>query len=125
MKITLIRHGMTLGNLEKRYIGRTDETLCPEGIAKLEEMKIEKSEILISSPMKRCIETAEILFPRQSFEICDNMRESDFGDFERKTSEELSSDKRYQESTAMAKWSFRTANCLQISVTDAVLHSNR
>ena len=97
MKITLIRHGMTLGNLEKRYIGRTDETLCPEGIAKLEDKKIEKSEILISSPMKRCIETAEILFPRQSFEICDNMRESDFGDFERKTSEELSSDKRYQE----------------------------
>ena len=28
MKIVLIRHGATKGNLEKRYIGRTDEDLC-------------------------------------------------------------------------------------------------
>ncbi|MBP1567239.1 MAG: histidine phosphatase family protein [Oscillospiraceae bacterium] len=97
MKITLIRHGMTAGNLEKRYIGRTDQRLCPEGTAKLENMNIAKSEILVTSPMKRCIETAEILFPRQSFEACEEMRECDFGDFEGKTSEELSSDRRYQD----------------------------
>ena len=30
MKIVLIRHGATKGNLEKRYIGRTDEDLCGE-----------------------------------------------------------------------------------------------
>ena len=35
MKIVLIRHGATKGNLEKRYIGRTDEDLCGEGIKKL------------------------------------------------------------------------------------------
>ena len=33
----LIRHSMTKGNLEKRYVGsRTDEPLCREGIALLE-----------------------------------------------------------------------------------------
>lgn len=37
MKIVLIRHGATKGNLEKRYIGRTDEDLCGEGIKKLKE----------------------------------------------------------------------------------------
>ena len=29
--LVLIRHGKTAGNLQKRYIGRTDEPLCPEG----------------------------------------------------------------------------------------------
>ena len=38
MSWILIRHGMTKGNLEKRYVGcRTDETLCPEGIAPLRQ----------------------------------------------------------------------------------------
>ena len=30
-KLILIRHGMTAGNREKRYIGMTDEKLCPIG----------------------------------------------------------------------------------------------
>ena len=38
MKCVLIRHGKTAGNLAGRYIGcRTDEPLCPEGIAQLRE----------------------------------------------------------------------------------------
>ena len=28
MEIVLIRHGATAGNIEKRYIGTTDEPLC-------------------------------------------------------------------------------------------------
>ena len=35
MKVILIRHGATLGNQEKRYIGITDEALCDAGIEKL------------------------------------------------------------------------------------------
>ena len=30
MNIYLLRHGMTQGNLERRYIGRTDEPLCEQ-----------------------------------------------------------------------------------------------
>lgn len=37
MKIIFIRHGQTKGNEEKRYIGRTDESLSQKGI---EEIKI-------------------------------------------------------------------------------------
>ena len=38
MSWILIRHGMTKGNLEKRYVGcRTDEPLCPGGIASLRQ----------------------------------------------------------------------------------------
>ena len=34
MQIVFIRHSMTAGNLERRYIGcRTDEPLCEAGIS--------------------------------------------------------------------------------------------
>ena len=36
VRVILIRHGKTRGNLEGRYVGRTDEPLCPEGVAALE-----------------------------------------------------------------------------------------
>ena len=35
MKVILIRHGKTPGNLLKQYIGRTDQSLAEEGIAEL------------------------------------------------------------------------------------------
>ena len=34
MQILFFRHSMTAGNFERRYLGcKTDEPLCPEGIA--------------------------------------------------------------------------------------------
>ena len=69
MKLLLIRHGATPGNLEKRYVGRTDESLTQESLETLgkEAKKIRelagKPAAIITSPMKRCLETAEILFP--------------------------------------------------------------
>ena len=39
-KLHLIRHGLTQGNLDGRYIGSgTDLPLCAEGRAQLEELK--------------------------------------------------------------------------------------
>ena len=40
MKIYLIRHGETMGNREKRYIGRTDESLTKEAEQELEAKKM-------------------------------------------------------------------------------------
>ena len=37
--IHLIRHALTQGNIEGRYIGQTDEELCQEGLNQLEVMK--------------------------------------------------------------------------------------
>ena len=37
MEIVLIRHGATAGNIEKRYIGITDENLCDTGIVRIQE----------------------------------------------------------------------------------------
>ena len=38
MEILLLRHGKTSGNYEHRYVGRTDEPLCPEGIENLKAL---------------------------------------------------------------------------------------
>ena len=38
-RILLIRHGMTQGNKEHRYVGTTDEGLLPESVEQLREMR--------------------------------------------------------------------------------------
>ena len=96
MKINLIRHGMTAGNLEKRYIGTIDEPLCPEGISALIGRTYPACGVLICSPMKRCIQTAEILFPSAEPLIYNELCECDFGDFEGKNYKELSDVPAYQ-----------------------------
>ncbi|BCJ96390.1 alpha-ribazole phosphatase [Anaerocolumna cellulosilytica] len=93
MKVVLIRHGLTKGNLERRYIGSTDESLCEEGVNSLQSLVAqhiypEVKQVFIS-PMKRCIETAGIIYPNQHPIIEEDFRECDFGLFEYKTYEQL------------------------------------
>jgi alpha-ribazole phosphatase len=96
--ITFIRHGATAGNLEKRYIGTTDEPLCEEGRRKLSDKKQEgvypRAGRVITSPMKRCLETAELLYPDVIPEVYPEFRETDFGLFEGKSYEELMEDEK-------------------------------
>ena len=96
IKIWLIRHGMTAGNLKGRYIGRTDEHLCQEGKKALSELSYPVPDGLFISPMIRCRETAEILFPGKKFRIMDQLSETDFGDFENKNYRELAGNPDYQ-----------------------------
>lgn len=98
MKIDFIRHGATAGNLQKRYIGITDEPLCEQGIAELKKLQpvLTQRSLLIASPMLRCIQTAELLYPKQAVQICENFRECNFGDFENKNYLELSGNSDYQ-----------------------------
>lgn len=37
MKLFMIRHGATAGNLEKRYVGRTDEGLTEQAVLDLKK----------------------------------------------------------------------------------------
>ncbi|MDO4864134.1 MAG: phosphoglycerate mutase family protein [Ruminococcus sp.] len=96
MKILFLRHGSTKGNLEKRYIGTTDEPLCSEGFSQLKKLCIPRCEVLVCSPMKRCIQTVSLLFPEQEAVICNALRECDFGEFEGKNYAELSENAYYQ-----------------------------
>lgn len=106
MKILLIRHGETAGNRERRYVGRTDEPLSEDGREKLLKQAVFWQTFLcvravITSPMARCTETADILFPAEKFPdaeriVVSGLRECDFGDFEYKNYAELNGDPAYQ-----------------------------
>lgn len=97
-KLIFIRHGATAGNLEKRYIGRTDEVLCDLGISQIQKLKEQNFQIdkLYVSPMLRTKQTADILFPRIPQTEVPDFRETDFGIFEGKTYAELSDCSEYQ-----------------------------
>ena len=99
VKITWIRHGMTRANEEHRYLGKTDEPLSETGIRLLQEKKKEyfssTPEFLYTSPMKRCVQTAELLFERNPI-LIPEWKEMDFGQFEGKNYKELKDNPCYQ-----------------------------
>ncbi len=101
MQISLIRHAKTQGNLERRYIGRTDEPLCLSGREELErwisERRYLKCEVLFTSPMQRCLETAALIYPDIKPRVWEGLHECDFGFFEGKTYEELKDSSCYQQ----------------------------
>lgn len=101
IELTFIRHGATQANEEHRYIGRTDEPLSQAGIRSLLEYQKKgvypDAGLVFSSPMKRCRETAGILYPQKTPVIIPEWEEMDFGAFEGKNPEELKEDRRYQE----------------------------
>lgn len=88
-KIWLIRHGKTKGNLERRYVGRTDEELLPSTAEQLKGYDVPLAEKVYVSPMKRCRQTAEILFSQAVQIEIPAYRECDFGDYEYCNYEEL------------------------------------
>ena len=100
IKLILIRHGETAANIEHRYLGRTDETLSIEGKEKLleyeKQQKYPKADMVFTSPMKRCKETAQLLYATVTTREIPEWTEMDFGDFEGKNYTELQQDKRYQ-----------------------------
>ena len=102
VELFLIRHGKTYGNTLGRYIGTTDEELCAEGREALVRTDMgrtvltEPLDAVYVSPMKRCIQTAGLLFPDCRPIFCPELRECDFGEFENKNYRELSENAAYQ-----------------------------
>lgn len=94
--IILIRHGRVPGNIEKRYIGSTNQSLTEEGKKELAGNKYPEAELLFTSPLNRCIETGEIIYPDLTANIIDEFHEMDFGSFEGKNHQELDGNPEYQ-----------------------------
>ncbi|MDE5764763.1 MAG: histidine phosphatase family protein [Ruminococcus sp.] len=92
-RISLVRHGMTEANEKGMYIGKTDLPLSDKGaaelVAKTDEFDYPKVHKVYTSPLKRCTETADILFPDTEIMTVDGLRELDFGTFDGKTVDEL------------------------------------
>lgn len=91
--IHFIRNALTDANLEGRYIGHTDVDLGEEGRAQLGQMKDEliypPVDAVFTSPLKRCTETAKIIYPDNKPISIEGLIEYNFGEFENKTAEEL------------------------------------
>lgn len=106
-QIYLIRHGETAENTAGAYIGSTDVPLSQAGINKLKTydktMVYPGTPLLFSSPMLRCIQTCNILYPTLKPEIINDLRECSFGDWENKTANELSGDSLFAQWLANSK----------------------
>lgn len=98
MELILLRHSMTEGNKENRFIGVTDEPLAPEGedLARRTAPTLPEVEHVYRSPLLRCGQTAALLWPGVGETVIEELRETDFGPFEGKNHEELKDDPLYR-----------------------------
>lgn len=101
MKLILIRHGKTEANEKHLYCGKTDLPLSKAG---REELKVCKTILrypdptgmkILTSGMKRCEETLEILWGKVPHSADARFREMDLGKFEMHSYEELKEDPEY------------------------------
>lgn len=88
MQILLTRHGQTEWNVLKKVQGKVDIELNATGIKQAEEtaLKLKNTaiDIIISSPLKRARQTAEIINKETNLPIIidERISERDFGEFE-------------------------------------------
>ena len=101
--IHLIRHGVTEGNLRGQYIGSTDVPLAEEGKKRLLDLRAKggypTAKAYFSSPLLRCRQTLELLYPGVQPIVLDGLRECNFGEWEGKTAEQLA-----KEDPHFAEW---------------------
>lgn len=94
--IHIIRHGAIDETLLGKYIGTTDVPLSDKGRLDLKKLDYEYrypgTQVVFTSPLKRCTETCKILYPELNPLSITALSECNFGEWEGKTAEELKSD---------------------------------
>ncbi|MGN0825439.1 MAG: histidine phosphatase family protein, partial [Christensenellales bacterium] len=99
MKLTLIRHGMTRGNMLHIYYGSTDLSILPESYAELEARAktgfYPTAECYYTSGMLRAEQSFRAIYGDTPHSVLYGMREADFGDFEMRNYAELKDDPAY------------------------------
>ena len=95
MNIFLIRHGSTKLDIEQKMQGRIDLSLSDQGIKEAHKLskalENEKFVKIYSSPLKRCIETANILnnYHKKEIKIIPELIEHSKGDWDGMKKEEI------------------------------------
>ncbi len=100
-RLSIFRHGLTKANLEGIYAGAgTDWPLCEQGVYQLQKLKEEyeypQVQAVFTSPLLRCTQTAEILFPGVKQFVIQDLREVHFGEFEGRKATDLTGDAAYR-----------------------------
>ena len=98
--LTLVRHGETLANRERRYISDSDVSLSREGIDNLRARcaagYYPAVDRIVASPMLRCLETATVIFQRDPDLVLPELKERAFGPWEGLRHVDLQEDESYQ-----------------------------
>lgn len=89
MKITVVRHGQTTGNLSKIVESRIGGKLTEKGVEQAnqtgERLKHETFDVIYSSDMQRCVDTTHIIMkylPDVQLILRDDIRELSKGSFD-------------------------------------------
>lgn len=77
-KLHLIRHGQTEGNQKGLFVGRTDMPVSEEGFDELSRLRdtyeYPRVGAVYTSPLRRCIQTAEFLYPNNMLTVVDDLQ---------------------------------------------------
>ena len=88
MKLTLIRHGLTEGNIRRLYYGAMDLPLLPDGIEALHALRdgggYPEAEQYFTSGMTRTEQTFAALYGDRPHGTLPGMQEMRFGELRRK-----------------------------------------
>ncbi len=96
LEIIIVRHGETDSNKKGTYLGWTDIELNEEGIRQAggarDRLKGEKIDMILSSPLKRTRQTAEIINENFNLDIeyFESLKERNFGIWDNLTYREVS-----------------------------------
>lgn len=97
----LFRTGLTKGNLNAQYIGHTDLPLTTSSIEELKSIKAKhhypEVDAVFVSPLKRSMDSANIMFPKNNKIVIDNFIEYNFGEFEGLTADDLKDNDAFKE----------------------------
>jgi broad specificity phosphatase PhoE len=89
MEIAVVRHGETDWSAHKRHTGRTDVPLTEEGRREAERLgrllRGRRFVLVLTSPLKRAAETCWLLGYGNEAQMCDDLVEWDYGDYEGRT----------------------------------------
>ena len=92
-RLILVRHGDTEWSQNGRHTSRTDLPLLASGIERARSLApvLAESEFarVLSSPLRRALETADLAGFRDRVEITHDLTEWDYGEFEGLTSDEI------------------------------------
>ncbi|MBR2589257.1 histidine phosphatase family protein [Candidatus Saccharibacteria bacterium] len=93
MKLYVVRHGETASNVSGVVSGRSEEGLTEKGIMQAEilNQKIAdtKFDAVFVSPMRRTLQTAEIIVPEYDYVVDERISERDLGTLKGYTIDEL------------------------------------
>jgi len=92
-EVVVVRHGETEWSLSGRHTSRTDLALTERGRERAQELAARfagrRFVLVLSSPLLRARETCELAGFGDAMELCDDLREWDYGDYEGLTTPEI------------------------------------